>query len=244
MPQVVHAVVAEAAAAHLDLAGLAAVVPTVATVAHGDVAAVVSHTPDLELLPTRANLVGHTRMVEVLRADTCAVPMRFGVVVPDERTVVDELLTPRADALRRTLTWLEGHDELRLRGVYRETELIRQLLATDPRARRLQGRTEVDAQLELGERISAGLDRVRERDLEHVMTSLRHEARAVAVNAVRDPFGAVDVSFLVAADRVEAFAVAVDEIAEELAAPVDLDLVGPLPPFSFADPEEVGAWVS
>src|SRR5690606_2704066 len=93
-----------------------------------------------DALPTRANLLHHTEVLEHVGAQTTVLPMRFGVVVPDLGALSEDFLTPERDRLLGTLDRLDGHVELRLRGRYDEPHVIREVLDSDPQAARLRGR--------------------------------------------------------------------------------------------------------
>jgi hypothetical protein len=211
------------------------------TVTEGPLVGLVSETDEAEALPTRANLLHHTKVLEQVGAHATVLPMRFGVVVPDREALVADFLVPERDDLLATLDRLEGHVELRLRGTYDEAHVIRDVLDSDPRAAQLRGRRSTDAKMELGERIVAGIDRRREHDLARVGAALEPHAAASSPSSVSQPLDAFSVSFLVAEDGRAAFESAVDELGGALAPVVSLELVGPVPPFSFAD-RTAAAW--
>jgi hypothetical protein len=212
--------------------------PAYDTVEAGPLAAVVTRIDEEEALPTRANLLHHTRVLEHVGTQGTVVPMRFGVVVPDEQALIDEFLRAERDRLLASIERLAGSVELRLRGRYDEAQVIREVLDSDPRAARLRGRPGTEAKMELGERIVAGIDRCRDRDTERATTALRPHAAAVSAGAIGEPLDAFTLSFLVAETRRPDFEAAVDRLGDELAPLLRLELVGPVPPFSFADESE------
>ncbi|QBI18686.1 GvpL/GvpF family gas vesicle protein [Egibacter rhizosphaerae] len=213
----------------------------VETVRHGPLVALVSPTPDEEALPTRANLLQHTRALERVGEHATVVPMRFGVVVPDLDTLANDYLAPQREQLLATLDRLDGHVELRLRGHYDEAKVIAGILRQDPRAAHLHGRTETDAKIELGERIVAGIDARRGADRHHARAALAPYPAAVVDSGTTETLDAFSLSFLVGRTAREPFDRAVDALGEELAPVIGLELVGPVPPFSFVT-EEADAW--
>jgi hypothetical protein len=213
----------------------------VTTIEHHPLVALVTATEDEEALPTRANLLQHTRVLEQVGAHATVVPMRFGVLVPDAEALVDDYLEPQREQLLSALDRLEGHTELRLRGRYDEAEVIREVLEHDPRAARLRGRHDTDAKMELGERIVAGIDARRDADRDRARAALLPHAAAVADSGTSEPLDAFSLSFLVAENDDGAFDGAVDALGEELAPVIALELVGPVPPFSFAT-DEASSW--
>jgi hypothetical protein len=226
----VEAVPAAALAQAADAAGV-----TADLVPHGRLAAVVSDTPTAQVLPSRANLMAHTRLLEHLVEHTTVLPMQFGVVVPDEDALIRDYLSAEHDTVVGTMQRLAGHVELRLRARYEEAPVIRKVLEADPRARRLQGRHDMESKLQLGERIAAGIQARRAQDTEAVIGVLRPHAAQVSVGEVADALDVFAVSFLVARDQLDAFDAAAEQIAERTAAVLRLELVGPMPPFSFTE---------
>jgi hypothetical protein len=214
----------------------------VSRVTHEDLAALVTPTDHDEVLPSRANLLHHTRVLERVGGRTTVVPMRFGVVVPDPETLVRTYLKPAHDELVETLKRLKDHVELRLRGRYHEDAVITAVLKADPRAARLRGRGTFEAKMELGERIVAGIEQRRHDDADHVTAALTPHAADVSPGEVASSLDAFLLSFLVAVAERDAFEERVDQLGVEMAPVVELELVGPVPPFSFAA-RQVHSWV-
>jgi hypothetical protein len=224
-----------------DAATEGADVPAFRSVAAGDLVGLASETEDTEALPTRANLLHHTQVLEHVGAHVTVLPMRFGVVVPDLDALVTDFLEPEGERLLATLERIEGHVELRLRGRYEEAHVIREVLDSDPRAAQLRGRRSTEAKMELGERIVEGIARQREHDTARVTAALGSHVAALTTAPAAEPLDAFSLSCLVAEQQRADFEAAVDEIGTSLAPLVRLELVGPIPPFSFTDLAEE-AW--
>jgi hypothetical protein len=210
-------------------------------VVHGTVAAVVRATEDAEVLPSRANLLAHTKVLESLATETTVLPMRFGMVVADEQELVEGYLSPQQDALAAALDRLRGHVELRLRGRYDEDAVLREVVAADPGLARLRGRAGVEAKMQLGERVVAGIEARRERDLDRVGETLGPHVAGIVPGSVAEPLDAFSLSLLVAEDGMEAFDRALDDLGAAVAPALSLELVGPVPPFSFTTPQGASA---
>jgi hypothetical protein len=163
--------------------------------------------------------------------------VRFGVVVPTAQAIREDILAARGEELQAILRRLEGRIEFRLRGRYREEEVVRRVVETDRRAAQLRGSTTVDAQLDLGRRVVEAIERRRDQDLEAVLTRLDETVVAAEPQPVREPLDAFAISLLVDQDT-SGFDAAVDDLGAHSAALLELELVGPMPPYSFvpADP--------
>jgi hypothetical protein len=202
-------------------------------VTHQGVAVLATEVEGDEVLPSRANLLAHTRVVEVATDHATVVPVRFGTVVPDEPALVEGYLADQAESLRTTLVRLDGHRELRLRGRYDEEAVVRSVVAADPVASRLRDRGGMDDRIQLGERIVAGIAERRERDRGAVVEVLSPFAAEVDVADVTEPLDAFSLSFLVAKEGIAGFDARVEALAEAVEGMLSLELIGPMPPYSF-----------
>jgi hypothetical protein len=186
-----------------------------------------------EAVPSRANLMAHARLLEHLAEATTVAPMRFGVVVSDRESLVAHV-ADRADELLEVLQRLEGCLELRLRGEYDEAEVLRELVATDRRVARLRGSSSFDARMELGERVVNGIAARRDADRERVLRRLGPFVADVVVADVAQPLDAFVLSLLVPREGMPAFDEEIESLGAEMSPTVRMELVGPVPPFSFA----------
>lgn len=233
MGVLVHGIIDDADVPALSTAALlTAAGRPVRFVRNADLAGVVTDT-DSEVLPIRANLSMHTRLLEAVSEATTVLPMRFGTVVADEAALERDYLDARRSQLRTSLRRLRGFVELRVRACYREDEVVRAVLDTDRGATALRGREDLEAKVALGRRISDRIDRRREQDARLVLDTVEPFAAAASATSPTSVLDVVTVSVLVAADQSEAFGTAVDQLAGRLAPVVGLELVGPMPPFSF-----------
>ena len=238
MPLLVHGLLDAAHAAAVDTDELTlAAEREVDVIVEGDLAAAVSATEALEAVPTRANLMAHARVLEQLAGVATVAPMQFGVIVADHNELARSV-EEQHDRVVAVLDQLEGHVEFRLRGRYEQDEVVREVLADDPRAARLRGDDSFDARMELGERVVTGIEDRRDRDREHVLERLASHISDVAVADVTEPLDAFAVSLLVAVEHRDLFDEHLERLGVELAPRLGLELVGPVPPFSFAGAAE------
>lgn len=208
-------------------------------VQEGELSAIVSDVEEPEVLPTRLALRTHRDALDLERLDGTVVPLRFGTVLADDAQVRRELLAANAPAWHATLDRLAGHVELRLRGTFDEPELLRHLVATDRRIARLRGRR--GRELELGEQVVAAIDRQREEVSSTLERSLAPVCADLHLDPPAEPLDAATVSCLVSDQQRAAFERAVDDLGARVGPVVSFELIGPLPPFSFAELAEVPA---
>lgn len=216
--------------------GVGADGPPVRVLRHDGLAAVVSDAPT-DLRAKRRDLETHQWILESLCAAGTVLPLRFGSVAPDDAAVLAELEAGEkryAELLAR----LEGKVEINVKAVHREDDILRDLLLTDRALRewnealRSSGGGDPETRMEFGEEVAAALEDRRLADAERVLEPLRPHATAVSSGPVVDHCF-VNTSFLVAdADRAE-FEATLARVQAEVASVADVNMYGPLPPYSF-----------
>ena len=195
-----------------------------------------------ELRPKRRDLERHQAILEALCSAGPVLPMRFGMVAPEDADVRAEMESG-ARRYRELLARIEGHVEVNVKGLHREDALLADLLRQHPglrecqRALRAAGGGSHGEKVEFGERVAAAMEERRARDAEHAVDRLRPHAAEVRLGPpVEGCF--VNASFLVAAAARPGFEASLGRLREELAGSADVESYGPLPPYSFVASDE------
>jgi hypothetical protein len=175
---------------------------------------------------------------EALRHGT-VVPMTFGVVLPDDEAVTEELLRPRHADLLGLLAELEGRIEVRLRGYYDEESVLTEVVTEHPGLQ--AGATGLNERIRLGERIAGALEAKRETDAERVLSRLQPLAIDTARRQPATEMTVLDAAFLLDRDALDDFDAAVSTLGGEIGDRVRLKYVGPLPP---ATPPPSRSWTA
>jgi hypothetical protein len=214
----------------------------VAVIPHGGVAALASDVPGDFLEAGREELLRHSRVLEETMERSVVLPMRFGVVLPDEKTVHQRLLDPYGEELEAQLEAMKGKVEITIKGIYDEAAILREVIAENRSIAKLkeaiQGKPEEATyyqRIELGELIAAALEEKRAAAAPQVIDRLAGLAVDVRVGAPVHERMAVNASFLVERSRLEEFDRVVDQIGAEQAGRIQLKYTGPLPPHSFVE---------
>jgi hypothetical protein len=210
-------------------------------VAAEDLAAIVSDTTP----PVRAGkeeLTTHARVLQRALENGPVLPMRFGVVMPGDEAVVEELLDPYREVLSEQLRELQGAVELHLRATYDEQALMREVLEGDSRiaalSRELRGRSSdatYYAQIELGERVAQAVDAASARDRAEILEALEPMCLALNVGEPEHEQVACDAAFLVEEARVQEFDGAVDELGRRHDGRIRFTYTGPHPAYNFVE---------
>jgi hypothetical protein len=227
----------------LDLPGVGNPEAQATFVRHRGIAAVISAVPTDRPLGTPEDLHAHARVLDTLAASTTAVvPFRFGTVLPDVRTVVEELLDEGRDDFAEILKRLHGQAQFTLRARYVEDAVLLEVLAENPAIARL--REEVAAKdedasyyqrVELGRAITDAIAGKRHTDAAEIQRRLAPFAVATTTAEPAVAEGVVNASFLVPQDKWAAFEKAAEELAVHWHGLIRLRLLGPLAPYDFVD---------
>ncbi|WP_406397443.1 GvpL/GvpF family gas vesicle protein [Streptomyces sp. NBC_00879] len=227
----------------MDLPGVGDPEAQATFVRHRGIAAVVSSVPTDRPLGTPEDLHAHARVLDTLAASTTAVlPFRFGTVLPDVRTVVEELLEEGRDEFAEILKRLDGQAQFTLRARYVQDAVLREVLGENPAIARL--REEVAAKdedasyyqrVELGRAITDAIAGKRETDTAEIQRRLAPFAVATAHAEPAVAEGVVNASFLVPQEKWAAFEKAAEELAVQWHDRIQLRLLGPLAPYDFVD---------
>lgn len=236
----VHGVTPASAAEAVEASGARAV-------AHESLAAIVTDAAAAGLKATEL-MRRHWRVLEAVAETSTVLPVRFGTAMPGEDAVIAELLAPRHDELAAQIATLDGKVQLTVKGTYDEQALMRAIVERSPAVAQLRERiggmsaaASHFERIKLGELVAAEVEQERERDAARLHERLDALAVATSPGQAGGTDGAVNAAFLVERARVEEFSRAVGDVADTLAGRVELRFLGPMPPYSFASEQVVGA---
>jgi hypothetical protein len=222
------------------------------TVVFGDLAAVVSDSPDIKYETTRANMMAHQTVIErVMSEGFTVLPVRFGTVTRTGTTTPVEdirhkLLERKSAEIEELYRQMDGRVELGVRALWRDEKAIFEGLVAESRAIRtardaLLRRTSLPAEkarfdrMRLGEMVKAALDRKREKEAKNLLARLAPLAERVRENRIVVDRMVLNAAFLVHENNEAAFDEAMAALNEELAERMALKYIGPTPPFNFCE---------
>ena len=204
--------------------------------------ALTSDIPPGDLEAGREELLAHARVLERAIEQGTVLPMQFGVVMPDESAVREQLLDPHRLELEAQLEEMEGKFEVNLKAMYDEQALLTEVISEDREIAKLtqsvQGQPEDAAHFErirLGELIAASVNEKRDRDADEILGRLAKHAVAVEVGEPVHERMALNASFLIDRSMQKEFDAELDRIAEEQGGRLRFKYTGPLAPHSFVE---------
>ena len=228
------------------------------SVAHGSIAAIVSCLASSDrdtahllnprpvdptakrnhLRALRRDMRAHAAVLNKLAETVTVLPVRFGVVLPDERTLVQSILAPQHDVFHNHLQRLNGLVEITLNVNYIEDRIIEQVVALRPElarggARGAPSRATYHGRIETGKQIAGAIRHRKQRDAEQVVLALKPHVREIVISETESEMAVLKASLLVERARIPAFDKAIGQLHASTRDVMQLDCVGPLPPYSF-----------
>lgn len=202
----------------------------------GEIAVVVSDFDDERSELDMEGVAAHAAVVDALFAGGPILP--FPVGTAGEEAALRSELEPRVPVYAERLQRLEGHCELEVRAWLEEETALTTVLAQNPRARALSQTvgpgSSFDEQLRLGELLGSEL----EAQKQSVASALDHRLEALAVEiSVMTPgeTEAFRAAYLVPTGSAGEFARQARAAEQEMPG-LHVDVAGPVPPYSFAEP--------
>lgn len=214
----------------------------VGTVQYDGLAALTSRVQRSALSAAR-EIRAHWRVLQEASEQATVLPVRFGTVLESEEAVRERLLEPNAERLGRLLEQMSGCVQLTVKGEYRESEVIQDIVQQSPTLKALAARVRSRSpeagyydRIRLGELIASEIARMRDHDTARAMELL--EPAAVAARAEETSANAAfNLAFLVRRSGQDDFTKRVGKLLEQTNDRIDVRYVGPLPPYSFAQTE-------
>jgi hypothetical protein len=217
------------------------------TVSMNGIAAVVGSSPlndyrGLKRDQVMRYLVIHQRVVEAVMDHFTVLPVKFGTVLPDKRTL-EHLLCKGSEPFTQALKKLDGLVQVEVVMLW-ELQRIFQEISQDEAVAQLRdcialrpAEQSVNERVALGQLVKEKLEHKRTGLAESVASQLCALARDSVVNAILDDSVVMNLGLLLDAAGRQALDTALEEIDKTFSGQYRFRRVGPLPPYSFATVE-------
>lgn len=169
-------------------------------------------------------------------------PMQFGVVVPDEQVVREQLLGAFAGELSEQLHDFDGKVELHLRAVFDEAALMEDVVNSNAKVLALSEALRdkpPDAtyyeRIELGQEVAQTVEGIALEECQQIVEELSPLFVDALVNDPQHERVACDAAFLVEQEKLGDFDGAVDGLGAQHQGRLTFTYTGPHPPYSFVE---------
>ena len=197
---------------------------------------------DLRNLPRQEavhHLLAHQRVIEAAMAHAPVLPVKFGTVIADARTL-RHLLAREGDLLRARLKAFADRIQMEIVVIW-DIERVFKEIGSEPDIAALKADAAPQegeaARIRLGQAVKRRLDERRRAIHETVLRALRGCALDSVANPLMDDRMAVNLAILIDRARTEDLDTCLQALDEETQGALTIRCVGPLPPSSFATVE-------
>jgi hypothetical protein len=212
----------------------------VRTIVLGDLAALVSDLPGIDIDLRRENLLDHQRVLDEALRRSDVLPFSFGTVAGSDEEVRDLLLRDGYDALRDQMEYIRGRIELQVKVFWEQERLFAEIAHENEEIRAMRDMiSELPDDLAAAEKITLGqlteaeIEAKSEWEADGVLDILEQHAVDILVSANMGDTMLLNAAFLVERDQEEEFDGAVYGLGAAQAGRLIFNYVGPLPPYSF-----------
>lgn len=209
--------------------------------------AVIVSDVDPDAPAARKDLLAHAHVLEAYAEEATVIPMQFGIALPDDDIVREQVLEQDPESLADLLRSFDGLVQLTVQAFHHEEAALREVLRRRPDlvAARERMRSSPEAatharQVELGQAVAEALEDLQEEDRLMLLDDLAPLTRAVAENDTGGAHEILHAAFLVERAERGAFDEAVGLLRSENEDRMRLRYVGPQPPYSFLEPMKTG----
>jgi hypothetical protein len=189
--------------------------------------------------PSRANIGAHERVVHSAFERSDILPMRFGTVARDERTI-QRFLHDRHDELEKAMAHLRGRAELGLKVLWDRDAIFREILGEDESIRSLRelvlahpNEQMHDERVALGHKATDAMEQKRKAEADRIVRALRPVAVDIDEQKLASDAMVLNAAFLVERKALDRFDRAVEALGQAGRGRLTFRYIGPLPPYSF-----------
>jgi hypothetical protein len=203
------------------------------------IAALVSTIDQAEIMPTRRQMLAHTKVLEEAMADRPVLPMCFGIIVPTPAKLL-QVIGPRNQELRTLLDQIDGRIEVALKASWNEQVMWREVAAEHPHlavsGRAMMSRGEQQTyydRIELGRAIGAALEEKREAERRRLLEIVKPFAVQVKELPPIDDAMFAHFALLVEKTAEPALYETVAALEQSRSSGLAFRYVAPIPPYNF-----------
>ena len=203
------------------------------------IAALVSTIDQVEIMPTRRQMLAHTKVLEAAMADRPVLPMCFGIIVPTPAKLL-QVIGPRSQELRTLLDQIDGRIEVALKASWNEQVMWREVAAEHPHlavsGRAMMSRGEQQTyydRIELGRAIGAALEEKREAERRRLLEIVKPFAVQVKELPPIDDAMFAHFALLVEKTAEPALYQTVAALEQSRSSGLAFRYVAPIPPYNF-----------
>ena len=192
----------------------------------------------------KADLLAYSRVLDTVAVSGDVAPVRFGSLMDDEASVVEDFLAPNVEWFCTVLDGIRNRVQYNLRATYDEPTVLKEVVQADREIARLHqltrdapADTALAERVRLGELVAAALESKREWDAEMIWSFVSPHVDAMELKSGSGVDHVLRVALLVERRREHELEEQLEGLAETIHERIHLSLVGPLAPYDFVQEE-------
>jgi len=191
---------------------------------------------------SRRNMMAHSAVLDEVMQEYTILPVRFGIVAPDKKSIMEQMLQRRYVEFDKLLVKMDGKAELGLKAFWYEDVVYREIVDSNPAISQLRnalvGRAAEETyyeRIKLGELVETAMKRLREQDVQRIISALRPLSYETRINDVITERMVLNAAFLVGRERESEFDQAIQQLDAEMGKRLIFKYVGSAPPYNFVN---------
>jgi hypothetical protein len=190
----------------------------------------------------KADLLAYSRVLDTVAASGLVAPVRFGSLMDDEMSVVEDFLAPNVEWFCNVLEGIRDRVQYTLRATYDEATVLREVVQADREIGRLHqltrdapADTALAERVRLGELVASALESKREWDAEMIWSIVSPHVDAMELKTGSSVDHVLKAALLVERSRQSEIEDVLEGLAESIHERIHLSLVGPLAAYDFVE---------
>lgn len=212
----------------------------VRVITQGDLAAIVSDSPNDQYDVTIENVRAHEGVVEEAMQRADVLPVSFGTVAGSDQEVRERLLQSESAELHAQLEHIKNCVEMGVRALWEQEALFTYIVNGSPDIQALReqivGTTPeetYDIRIQIGELTDAAIQSRRDQDSAALLDAISPLAVDVRTNRLITDMMIINAAFLVDKNQIQAFVNKVNALQQANVGRIIIQSAGPLPPYNF-----------
>lgn len=200
--------------------------------------AVVSETDKTRMRPSRANLLAHQRINELVMGQvSAALPMQFGMIA-DSNAAVEDILMREQATLKARLDAVRDRHEISVKVEWHQEALMQQVGVRAPELTEINVQElDINARIDLGQQVEAVAEEMHSEVRQLFREALAPHTVEIRMKDELPLTTSLDGAFLVERSEQAAFEAALEAVAARFDpdSQASVKMIGPMPVYSFAD---------
>ncbi len=214
------------------------------TVHYQDLAAIVSSSPIIKYAVTRANSMGHIKVLEKAMQNYTVLPVRFCTIAENREIIIEKVLQARYQEFVDLLAEMEGKIELGVRARWSDLNAIfAEVVAENKDIKAIKEallnerneQKKYAGKIKIGQLVQKALEEKKKREAGELLEALKPLSLGYKENQIYGDMNLISVAFLITREQESAFDLKMQELERAYGERKQLKYIGPVVPYNFVE---------